>query len=199
MSIGSNSWKCTLFALLAALSPVGALAQKNNFFADAGISMSRFLPGASITYNFNPVKVLGIGVGVQGYDFHATMPSFQLIPTMFCELRFNIRPEKDHNFFAFFDYGLNLYHRSNDPWNDSNMVYTVKSDNGTYTGGGIAYAWRLRKYDSWYLNENDVRFYVSLKMISNSYNADGYNTVSHEKSTTGMSDATLVISFGVKF
>jgi len=199
MSIGSNTMKCALVALLMTFNSIGALAQKNNFFADAGISMARFLPGASFTYNYNPVKVLGIGLGIQGYDFHATMPSFQMIPTIFGELRFNFRPEKDHNFFAFFDYGINLYQRSNDHWNDSNMVYTVKSDNGTYTGVGIAYGWRARRLDKRYFDENDVRFYVSLKMISNSYNADAYDTVSHEKSTTEMGDATFVVSFGVKF
>ena len=191
--------KCALVALLIAFNSIGALAQKTNLFADAGIALSRFIPGASLTYNYNPVKVVGAGIGIQGYDFHATMPTFQFIPTIFGELRFNIRPEKSHNFFVFFDYGVNLYQHSNDHWTDGNLVYAVKSDNGAYTGGGIAYGWRARSFDSRYFDENDVRFYVSLKMISNGYSADAYNSVSHEENTTRMGDATFVTSFGVKF
>ena len=72
--------KCAFVALLVAFNSIGALAQKNNFFADAGIALSRFLPGASITYDYNLVKPVGVGIGVQGYDFHATMTTFQMIP-----------------------------------------------------------------------------------------------------------------------
>src|ERR1039457_7057464 len=109
MSKGTNFMKYAIIALLVAFNPIGALAQKNNFFADAGIALSRFLPGASITYDYNLVKVVGVGIGVEGYDFHATMTTFQMIPTIFGELRFNIRPEKGNNFFAFFDVGVNIY------------------------------------------------------------------------------------------
>ncbi|MBA3829534.1 MAG: hypothetical protein H0X33_11405 [Taibaiella sp.] len=168
-----------------------ASAQGSYIYGDAGISLARFKPGASVTFNYNVLRFLGFGIGFQAYDFHATMTNFQYVPAVYGELRLNIRPRKDNQFFAFMDIGANLYTHNDDLWQDRNFVYKVHSNNGTYGGLGIGYFRRLPKR-SW-------GPYGSLKLISNSYKADSRDLTTSKQGTAGWGDATLVISAGFRF
>ncbi len=91
----------------------------------------------------------------------------------------------------FLDAGLDIYKRNTGYWTDGNTDYVVKNDNGSYTGFGIGY-FRPQTTRGW-------GHYVSLKMISNGYRANAYNTLSGQSSVEGELDATFVISFGYKF
>lgn len=186
----TNSIKCAFAVLLTAFTAQGALVQKNNVYEDIGISWSRLHPGMSLTYNYNVARWVGIGAGLHVYDFHAIAPSFQMVPALYGEMRFTIRPRTANQFFAFLDLGINLYAREDDSWMEGNIKYTVANDNGTYGGFGIGYAWGR--------DGSDFRYYVSLKTISNSYHANGYNLATGEQTTVGMGDNTLVTSFGLK-
>jgi hypothetical protein len=183
--------KYALIALLVVINPFGASAQKDVFWGDGGMSLARGLPGASMTYNYNVIRFLGLGAGAQIYDFHATMTNFQPIPTIFWDLRFNIRSRKKSQYFVFLDAGLNIYKRNTDTWADGDNIDYVRYDNGSYTGLGIGYFQRQT-------NRGWGR-YVTLKMISNSYHAYAFNKVSGESSDERWGDDTIVISFGFKF
>ncbi len=86
--------KYALIALLVTFDPILASAQKDIFWGDGGISLARFVPGASTTYNYNITRYFGLGAGAQVYDFHATRTNFQPVPALFWDLRFNIRSRK---------------------------------------------------------------------------------------------------------
>ena len=183
--------KYAFVALLIAFSPLAASAQKDVFLGDGGISLARLLPGASITYNYNLTRYFGLGAGAQVYDFHATMVNFQPVPALFWDVRFNIRSRKKSQYFVFLDAGLNIYKHSSQYWTDGNNVYFVRDDNGSYTGFGIGY-FRPQTARGW-------GHYVTLKIISNSYDADGYDRVTGERISEGWGDQTFVISYGYKF
>ena len=183
--------KYALVALSILFTPMLTSAQKDNFFGDAGMSLARLYPGASITYNYNISRWFGVGAGAQAYDFHATMSNFQFVPAAFWDVRFNIRTRKKNQYFVFLDVGANIYKHNNDYWRDGDSYYSVRRDNGSYTGLGFGYFRPQAKPGR--------GRYVSLKMISNSYEANAYNTVSRERSVEGLGDQTFVISFGVKF
>lgn len=183
--------KYLLITLLAISHPLHTLAQKNDLYADIGISMSRLVPGPSVTYNHNFFPFLGLGIGVQGYDYHATQTNFQFIPTIYGDLRFKIRPQKISQFFLFLDVGINMYMHSTGNWGEGDMRYSVQNDNGLYIGPGIGY----------YLNlmERGRGVYTTLKIISNGYKADALNIVTNERSTRSFSGSTLVYAVGFKF
>ncbi len=183
--------KYALVALLVAFNPAGTWAQKNVFFGDAGISLARFYPGASVTYNHNLARWFGVGAGAQAYDFHATRTNYQFIPALFGELRFNIRPRKKSQLFLFLDIGADFYKHNDYYWHQADMVYDVRKDDGIYTGLGIGY-FRRKTKRGW-------GPYVSLKFISNSYNVDEYNIVSSKQNIAVWADATFVFSAGFKF
>ena len=189
--------KYTLIALLVVWGAIDSpaqdsLAHKHVLYADAGNSMARFYPGASITYNYNIVKWVGIGVGIQAYDFHATISNFEYVPAAFADLRVNICPRKKNQFFAFLDLGINFYkHNSSYYWRDGNTFYNVRSDNGNYGGLGVGYFRPITKR-GW-------GPYGSLKIISNSYKAYPYSAVTDRQQAAGFGDATLVVAVGFKF
>ena len=132
-----------------------------------------------------------MGLGSQVYDFHATRTNFQFVPAVFWEVRFNIRPRKINQFFLFLDIGADIYNHNYEYWTDGNTEYRVRDDNGSYTGLGFGYFHSETKR-GW-------GHYVSLKLISNHYDAVAYNTLTNVQSVEGWGDATLVISFGFKF
>src|SRR6185437_9390914 len=165
--------KYVLITWLAVFTSLAALAQKNNIYVDAGISLARFYPGTSTTYNYNITRYLGVGAGFQAYDFHATVTNFQLVPAAFGEVRFNIGSKKKNKFFAFLDIGANFYKHTNNSSRDGNTIYYVTDDNGTYTGLGFGYHFHSKK-PVW-------AHYVSLKIISNSYKANEYNLISSQR------------------
>ncbi|MCW3124109.1 MAG: hypothetical protein JWQ38_3601 [Flavipsychrobacter sp.] len=194
--------KYTLIALLLVFNATGAFAQKVDsfhsgikmkdiFWADGGMSFARGIPGASITYNYNVTRFLGLGAGAQVYDFHATMTNYQPIPALFWDVRFNIRSRKKSQYFLFLDGGLDIYKHNDSYWVDGNNYYYVRDDNGSYYGTGIGY-FRPQTNRGW-------GHYVSLKLIFNHYQANAFNTITREKSIEEMENGTLVVSFGFKF
>ena len=185
--IMKKSYTILLFSFLF----INANAQRESFFGDAGMSLARLNPGASITYNYNLARYFGVGVGCQIYDFHATMTNFQFVPAVFWDIRFNIRARKKNHFFLFLDLGADIYKHNNNYWTSGNTTYYVRDDDGSYTGLGIGYFHTETKRGGGH--------YASLKLISNSYYAKGYNNVTNAESDERWGDATLVISFGFKF
>lgn len=183
--------KYTLIALILFFGPVGAQAQKDIFWADGGISFARLIPGASVTYNYQLFRFLGIGGGAQVYDFHATYYNFQPVPGLYLDTRWTIRSRKKNQYFLFSQSGLNVYKRSTQSWVDGNINYAVKDDNGRYIGLGIGYI-RPQTDRGW-------GHYVTMKLISNSYATNAYDRLSGDQSIKNLGDVTLVISYGYKF
>ncbi len=181
-----------LVALLVLFHCTDASAQKHVLYADVGVSLSRFSPGLSATYNYKFARFMGIGIGVQGYPFYPTMTSpHQFVPAIFGDLRFTIRPRKMGQLFAFLDIGIDFYKHSDNYSRDGNIAYTVDKDNGTYTGLGCGYFRRLTKRGG--------GPYGSLKIISNGYKANAYNVVSHEQRTESWSRGSAAVSVGFRF
>ena len=177
--------------LLVVFTPMVSLAQKDIFWADGGISLARFIPGASVTYNYKVLRHLGLGAGAQLYDFHATRVNFQPVPALFWDVRANFILRNKSELLWFFDAGINIYKDNGGYWSEGNNRYTLKDDNGSYTGIGLGY-FHPQTARGW-------GHYVTLKLISNHYSAKVYNVVSGDEGTEIQSDATLVISFGYKF
>ncbi len=183
--------KYAIVALLILFTPIAASAQKDVFWADGGMCLSQLLPGASATYNYNVGKHLGLGAGCQLYEFHVTEPEYQYVPALYWDVRFNMRLRKRTQYFVFLDLGINLYKQNGESWNSGDSYYYVQDDNGMYTGFGIGY-----------FRPKSIRgsgHYVTLKLISNSYNADAYNYATRERGTERWGDQTVVVSFGFKF
>lgn len=179
---------------LLVLSLVGsaaiAHAQKHHLYADAGISLSQFMPGASVTYNYNFIPYIGIGAGVQGYGFFPTVTNgHTFVPAVFGDVRFNIRPKKSNQFFVLLDVGMNFYSHENYAEQDGNMVYGVIKDNGVLSGFGFGYLHKFAKRGA---------IYTTLKTLTNHYQARTLNLTNGQQGTDGMSRGTLVVSFGYR-
>jgi hypothetical protein len=181
--------KNILIAVVVLIFPATIFAQRHSFYVDAGLSLARLYPGTSTTYNVNVARFIGLGAGFQGYDYHATIPNFQLIPTAYGEVRFTIRPHKKNQFFFTFDKGINFYKKTNERWRQNNLYCQVKDDNGSYTGIGFGY---LRK------GKGAWAHYWSLKLIANSYNVTTYNYITRENGEGRLGRATFVASFGFR-
>jgi hypothetical protein len=180
-----------LVVALLLINTQDAAAQKDALFADGGMSLARGLPGMSATYNYNIARFLGLGIGAQLYDYHATMTNFQYVPALFWDVRFTLRTRKKNQYFLFVDAGANIYKRSNEAWKQGNTRYIVQDDNGSYTGLGVGY---FRRH-----TERGRGRYVTLKFISNSYKASSYNIVSSESGVVTLGRGTIVASFGYRF
>jgi len=183
--------KKVLIALLVVINALDVAAQKDIFWVDGGMSGARLLPGASATYNYNVARFLGLGAGAQVYDFHATMANFQPVPAIFWDVRFSIRSRKKSQYLVFLDAGLNIYKRNNEAWYEGSKIYTVRDDNGSYGGLGIGYFRRQ--------TERGRGHYVTLKTISNGYQANAYNRLNGLSSIERFGGGTIVASFGFKF
>lgn len=180
---------------LLVLSLVGiaaaANAQKHRLYADAGISLSQFMPGASVTYNYNFIPYLGIGAGVQGYGFFPTVTNgHTFVPAVFGDVRFNIRPKKSNQFFVLLDVGMNFYSHENFAEQEGNMVYGVIKDNGILSGVGFGYLHKFAKRGA---------IYTTLKTLTNHYQARTLNLTNGQQGTDGMSRGTLAVSFGFRW
>jgi hypothetical protein len=177
------------FLLLSALCiQFWASAQKHRAFADVG-----YAPGFSATYNYSLVKYVGAGIGVQGYDCKLNIGSTSsFYSAVFADIRFNIRPQKRGQAFAFIDLGANFYQRSNYTYTDRTGLYRASGSSGLYTGWGVAYLRRITKRGS--------GIYLSYKIISNIYNADRLNpyTLQPIEKVTSF-DATGILSVGFKY
>lgn len=180
-----------LVIALFLVSTHNASAQKDVLFVDGGMSLARCLPGVSATYNYNVARFLGLGAGTQLYDYHATVTNFQFVPALYWDVRFTIRSRKKNQYFLFVDAGANIYKHSTEIWRDVSSMYSVKGDNGTYTGLGLGY---FRRH-----TDRGRGRYVTLKFISNSYKANEYNLASKEYSVVTLVRGTIVASFGYRF
>jgi hypothetical protein len=81
--------KRILIVLLLLVSALWTSAQKHYLYADGAISLAYLDPGFSATYNYNPFKYIGTGMGVQGYVFHpATTNPRHFTPAVFADVRF---------------------------------------------------------------------------------------------------------------
>jgi hypothetical protein len=184
--------KNTLIALLIFICPLGATAQKDVIYGDVGLCFAYLYPGASVTYNHNFIKYIGIGVGAQGYVFHTTRTTpHKFTPAVFADIRFNIRPKKQNQFFVYMDFGMDIYKHDPAYWREGNYIYNTTKDNGFYTGLGLGYFLRL--------TDRGAGPYCSVKMISNGYSAEGLTLATNQKTTEHFADGTFVLSFGFKF
>jgi hypothetical protein len=180
------------FVFLLLAGSWGASAQKQYLYTDGAISLAYFDPGFSATYNYNPVKHLGLGLGVQGYVFHPAITNpRQFTPAVFADVRFRIRPERISQYFALLDVGMDFYKHNNDQDIKSNHVYTVPNDNGVYVGLGIGYFLRLT-HRGW-------GPYTTVKLINNLYKQNDYNMVTNEQKSWTSGGGTIVLSLGFRF
>jgi hypothetical protein len=184
--------KYALIVLLIAVGPLHASAQKHYLYADAAISLAYLDPGFSATYNYNFIKYIGVGAGVQGYVFHPAKTSPRhFTPGLFADLRFRIRPEKISQYFIITDFGINFYKHNSDSVREGNFLYSVPKDNGIYFGLGMGYFLRLTHH-GW-------GAYTSIKLINNIYNEDQFNITTHDRRSVNSDGGTVVISFGFRF
>lgn len=184
--------KRLIVGLFAALSTLAASAQKHNLFADGGICFSRINPGLSATYNYKPLKFLGVGAGIQAYDFFPTITNgHQYIPALFADLRLTVFPGKKNQVFFFYNLGIDFYKHTNTFYADETVIYNVPRDNGTYTGVGIGYFHRT--------TPRGGGFYISVKTVSNGYMTNAYDLVAKEQYEEKWSRGSLVLAGGFKF
>ena len=68
--------KSILVITFLAISPLWVSAQKNNTFADVGITdlfINNHIPGMSVTYNRKLVNNFGVGVGFQECSYNVVV------------------------------------------------------------------------------------------------------------------------------
>ena len=184
--------KYALVALLLAFGTLRTSAQKHYLYTDGGLSLAYFDPGVSATYNYNPIKYIGIGAGFQGYVFHpvSTNPRY-FTPAIFADVRFRIRPERISQYFIIVDLGMNFYKHNNDSLLDGGYIYTVPKDNGVYVGLAIGYFLRLT-YRGW-------GPYVTVKLINNIYKRNEFEIATNQPSSINADGGTLILSLGFRF
>jgi hypothetical protein len=183
--------KYILIALVIMLNPIVTSAQKHHLYTDIGLSLSQITPGFSATYNYRPVKWVGVGAGTQLFGFFPTLTNpHQYVPAIYGDLRFNIRPQKKNQFFVFVDMGINFYRHTNNYYQEDSVRYVVTKNNGTYTSFGIGYMSRLTERSG---------FYGSIKTLANGYTTEALDLVTKQQYTDSWSRGTLVLSFGFKF
>lgn len=187
--------KYILIALLAVWCPVAASAQAedgpHHLYADVGISGAKFFPGFSATYNYRPVRFIGIGIGTQVHAFFPTITSpHQYIPAFFGDLRIIIRTHKISQYFIFTDWGISLYKHSTNHHYNNDRIYYVPDDNGIHFSVGTGYFLRL--------THQGGGAYVTLKVMGNQYKSTVYNTVLQEETTEKSGRGTIALSFGFK-
>lgn len=178
-------------SLLLAI-PLFASAQKHHIYTDAAISLAYFDPGFSATYNYHPVKHLGLGIGTQAYVFHPAITNHRhFTPAAFADIRLRIRPEKISQYFLFLDLGMNFYKHNNNIHVEGNYIYSVPNDNGVYLGFGLGYFLRLT-HRGW-------GAYATAKAINNIYKRNQYNMVTNEQSSINPAGGTIILSLGFRF
>ncbi len=166
-------------------------AQKHHLYADAGISLSQFMPGASVTYNFNFVPYTSIGIGAQAFGYFPTVTNgHTLVPAVYGDVRFNIRPKKRNQFFVLLDVGMNFYKHNKSGHVENYWAYYVDKDNGVYSSLGIGYLHKFAKRGA---------IYTTLKTVTNHYQERAWNIFTGEQRSGGASRGTLAVSFGFRW
>lgn len=184
--------KKTLLVLSIVCGATAANAQKHHLYADAGISLSQFVPGASVTYNYNFIPYIGIGAGVQAFGFFPTVTNgHTFVPAVFGDVRFNIRPKKSNQFFVLLDIGINFYKHNKTAHTEGYWAYYVDKDNGTYSSVGFGYLHKFAKRGA---------IYTTLKTVTNHYQQKAWNILTGElRAGEGASRGTLAVSFGFRW
>lgn len=184
--------KYALVALLIVLHPLSASAQKHFLYADGGLSLAYFDPGFSATYNYNPVKFIGMGVGTQSYVFHPviTDPRY-FTPAIYADVRFRIRPQKISQYFVIMDLGIDFYKHNNDSVAEGGYLYSVPKDNGVYLGLAIGYFLRLT-YRGW-------GPYATVKLLNNFYKRNELDLATNQPASQNVIGGTLILSLGFRF
>ncbi len=176
-----------LLAVLLLLTFLGARAQNHNFFADIGMSSSGNIPGVSFTYNKMLRKHLGLGAGVQGYEFTnyygSTLTTRQFVPAVFADVRAYV-PVRRSLIFFLGDLGMNIYR-------STGGGYERPHSNGLYHGFGAGYHYRAAK--------SGLGPYISIKIASDSYIARQDNPVTNQTGKSFSYNANMVLSIGLKF
>jgi len=182
-----------ILLVLVLFSSASVFGQQHNFYADAGLVFSgQGGPVFSATYNYRPVKHIGLGLGVQGCKFRPTYTTdIVFMPTVFGEFRVNIRPEKKNQFFTFIDFGMNFYKHSDLLYSNSEGIYEYKGDNGFYFGLGLGY---FRP-----ITERGWGPYASIRIISNAFYGNAYYVSRPNDHTSGYLWGDLAFSVGFKF
>jgi len=178
-----------LCCTIVVCNPIYIQAQEQHrLYADVG-----YVPGFSVTYNYNLVKHVSAGIGIQGYDFYSTMGTYsRFTPAVFADIRFNIRPEKKGQAFVFMDFGMDFYKRTNKFYRTSYGIRRVTGNNGFYVGLGVAYMRRITKRGG--------GLYVSYKIITNWYNTDRLDELTLQPVAKSQDiNATGVLSIGFKY
>lgn len=176
------------FGVLMICIPICTMAQKHYAYADVG-----YTPGFSVTYNYSLAKRLGAGAGFQAYNMFRTDASTRkFTPTIYGDIRLNIRPEKNNQFFTFMDLGINIYKQDKSYTRDSTMIAHYPHNNGFNLGIGIGYLRRMTKRGG--------GLYISLKAMANIHTLYGYSIIAEEENIGLLAaDIPLAISFGFKF
>lgn len=182
--------KYILTLLLLSFTHASLNAQEHYLYADVGYALSG--PGLSVTYNYRPVKHIGMGIGAMGYEYKPSLLEHKIFaPAVFGEFRINIRPERRGQLFTFLDIGMNFYKHSSLLYSDSKGIYQAKSDNGFYAGLGTGYFRRL--------NERGWGLYLSVKAITNTFSAYTYYLPHPDQHIITGTFGALAFSLGFMF
>jgi hypothetical protein len=180
--------KNVLLITFLALSPMLTLAQKNNLFADAGITGDGDIPGGSLTYSRKLFKYLGAGVGMQAYTYFyspvASSSGRHFVPAVYGDLRAYI-PAGKSLFFGIADMGIDIY-TGEDATNNP-----IAHQNGLYTGFGIGYCYRITR--------RGMGPYISIKFVSDTYKTKQYIRGTNDVEDATIANGTSVVSLGFKF
>lgn len=183
-----------ILAAACCIASFVASAQKHTAYADLGIVLNGPRAAVSATYNYKLAKHLGVGIGAQGAVYAPTdVNNAQFIPGVFADVRFNIRPTKNNQFFALLDAGMNFY-KADMRYYRTNAydVFSNRHNNGMLLGLGVGYLRRLAP--------RGTGVYASLKMMSNNYTTNRYDPATLQKMAVWYnSDFVFVASVGIRY
>ena len=186
--------KNIIAALVAILLPLLSVAQKHTAYADLGVVLNGPRAAASATYNYKLAKRLGVGIGAQGCIYAPTDVNIaQFVPGVFADVRLNIRPAKNNQFFTMLDVGMNFY-KADMRYYRTNAydVFSNRHNNGMLLGLGVGYLRRLAP--------RGTGVYASLKMMSNNYTTNRYDPATLQKMAVWYnSDFIFVASVGIRY
>lgn len=183
-----------ILAAVCCIVSLTATAQKHSAYADLGIVLNGPHPGASATYNYKLAKRLGVGIGAQGYVFSPTdVNRAQFIPGVFADVRLNLRPAKNNQFFTLLDVGMNFYKADMRYYRrNAYDVFSNRHNNGMLLGLGVGYLRRLAA--------RGTGVYASLKMMSNNYTTNRYDPVTLQQMAVWYnSDFVFIASVGIRY
>lgn len=182
--------KHTLLALFILFSSVFAQAQeqKHRVYADVG-----YVPGFSVTYNYQLSKRIAMGAGVQSYKLYSGLDKeAKYKPCVYADMRLVMRPEKKSQFLLFFDVGINIYKQDKTFMRDDVSVYNIPRNNGFYTGLGFGYLRRINKQGN--------ALYITLKPMMNWHAIQRYYITTDEQNGPMIAlNGQFPLSIGFKF